>query len=114
MLLKKKRRQEAGGRGLPRGVRRLADTSPADPAANKDTVQVVVFAGQGQQVGLIVGRILDIVEEAVTVRSRTNRPGVLFSAVIQGRVTEFLDVPGLLLVADPDFFEPNERQPLRA
>ncbi len=111
-LLRKKRRQE-GGRGLPRSARRLADVPPPEAAEHRDTVQVVVFAGEGQQVGLVVGRILDIVEEAITIRSRTNRPGVLFSAVIQGRVTEFLDVEGLLLTADPDFFEPNGRQPRR-
>ena len=36
--------------------------------------------------------ILDIVEETLVVRSAAHRPGVLFTAVIQGRVTEFLDI----------------------
>jgi two-component system chemotaxis sensor kinase CheA len=95
----RRRRQRPGGRP---GARRRAG---APPAAGGDTVQVVVYAGTGQRVGLVVGRILDIVEETIVARSRASRPGVLFSAVIQGRVTEFLDVEGIIRSADPDFFE---------
>jgi two-component system chemotaxis sensor kinase CheA len=73
-----------------------------------DTVQVVVYAGKGQRVGLVVGRILDIVEEAIVSRSPSNCPGVLFSAVVQGRVTEFLDIEGLISTVDPVFFEKAE------
>src|SRR5262249_13524503 len=58
---------------------------------SRDTVQVVVYAAQGQRVGLVVDQILDIVEEEIVSRSPARRPGVLFTAVIQGRVTEFLD-----------------------
>ncbi len=80
-------------------------------SSEEDTVQVVVYAGEGQRVGLVVGRIIDIVEEAVAARSRSNRPGVLFTAVVQGKVTEFLDVEGIIRSADPDFFE-QPRQPV--
>jgi len=83
------------------GARRQAGAAATDAGA---TVQVVVYAGQGQRVGLVVGSILDIVEETLVSRSRANRPGVLFTAVIQGRVTEFLDVEGLIRSADPEFF----------
>jgi two-component system, chemotaxis family, sensor kinase CheA len=95
-------RQRRHGRNGRNGARRKA-TGPAREAG--DTVQVVVYAGKGQRVGLVVGRILDIVEESVAVRSRSNRPGVLFTAVVQGRVTEFLDVEGIIRSADPDLFE---------
>jgi two-component system chemotaxis sensor kinase CheA len=79
------------------GARRQA---AADAGA---TVQVVVYASQGQRVGLVVGSILDIVEETLVSRSPANRPGVLFTAVLQGRVTEFLDVEGLIRSAGPEF-----------
>ena len=39
---------------------------------------------------------------------RAHRPGVLFTAVVQGRVTEFLDVKGIIRSADPEFFEAAE------
>jgi two-component system, chemotaxis family, sensor kinase CheA len=70
-----------------------------------DTVQVVVYAGKTQRVGLVVDRIIDIAEETLVSRSPAHRPGVLFTAVIQGRVTEFLDVEGILRAADPDIVE---------
>jgi two-component system chemotaxis sensor kinase CheA len=86
------------------GSRRRANNLPAGKGS--DNVQVVVYSGNGRRVGLVVDRILDIAEEAVVSRSAANRPGVLFSAVIQGRVTEFLDVEGILGSADPDLVEP--------
>ena len=73
-----------------------------------DTVQVVVYAGQGRRVGLVVDRILDIAEETLASRSVAHRPGVLFTAVVQGRVTEFLDVEGILRATDPDLVEPPQ------
>jgi two-component system chemotaxis sensor kinase CheA len=77
-------------------------------------VPVIVYAREGQNVGLLVGQILDIAEEVIGTRSRANRPGVLFTTVIQERVTEFLDVEGLLRAADPAFFEPQAREPAAA
>jgi two-component system chemotaxis sensor kinase CheA len=72
------------------------------------TVQVVVFASEGRRVGLIVDRILDIAEETVISRSRAHRPGVLFTAVIQERVTEFLDVECIFASVDSDFLEQTQ------
>jgi two-component system chemotaxis sensor kinase CheA len=94
-----RRRTTAQEDGRARGRRREG----AAPRVRGETVQVVVHAGQGQRVGLVVGRILDIAEEAIVSRSRASRPGVLFTAVIQGRVTEFLDVAGIIRSADPHF-----------
>ncbi len=48
-----------------RGYARPATTAASRPTPIGDTVQVVVYAGRGQRVGLVVERILDIVEEAV-------------------------------------------------
>ncbi len=67
-------------------------------------MQVVVYAGEGHSVGLVVHRILDIVEESLAAKSRARRRGVLFTAVVQGRVTEFLDVEGIIKADDPNFF----------
>jgi two-component system chemotaxis sensor kinase CheA len=60
------------------------------------TVQVVVCGRQQSPVGLIVGQILDIVEQDSDVRSEASRPGVQYMTVIQGHVTEMLDVDALL------------------
>jgi two-component system chemotaxis sensor kinase CheA len=61
-----------------------------------DAVQVVVYAHGGRRVGLVVGSILDIVDEAIVTRADGNRPGVLSTAVVQGRVTEFPDMGSIV------------------
>jgi two-component system chemotaxis sensor kinase CheA len=85
--------------------RRRAENSAL--ADESDTVQVVVYAGAGRPVGLVVDRILDIVEETLISRSEAHRRGVLFTAVIQGRVTEFLDIESILDSVDPNGAEPQ-------
>jgi chemotaxis protein histidine kinase CheA len=67
----------------------------------QESLQVVVYASQGRSVGLVVDRILDIVEESFVMQRQSGRKGVMGSAVIQKRVTDILDVPGLIEVADP-------------
>jgi two-component system, chemotaxis family, sensor kinase CheA len=57
-----------------------------------DPVQVVVFNDGEISVGMVVDRILDVAEEAVTVRQRSGRKGLLGSAVVGKRVTDFLDL----------------------
>jgi two-component system chemotaxis sensor kinase CheA len=69
------------------------------------TVQVIVYAIPRGYVGLIVGSVVDIVEEAVVTRGRAKRDGVLFTAVIQDRVTEFIDIDGIIRTVDPELFE---------
>jgi two-component system chemotaxis sensor kinase CheA len=91
--------------GKPASRRR---TPSAPKHHESDTVQVVVFAGKDQRVGLVVDRILDIAEETLISRSRAQRPGILFTAVVQGRVTEFLDLEGIMRVAEKDFHEEPE------
>jgi two-component system chemotaxis sensor kinase CheA len=77
---------------------------PSDPAGGSETMQVVVYTEEGRSVGLVVDRILDIVEATVKVQQAGRRAGVLGSAVIQQRVTDLLDVHGIIQVASPDFF----------
>ena len=67
-----------------------------------DTVPVVVYTDGAQRVGLVVGQIVDIVQEPVAARSAANRPGILFTAILHGRVTEFLDVTALIEATTTD------------
>ena len=62
-------------------------------------LQVVVYTENGHSVGLVIDRILDIVEEPFQIQPDTGRPGVLGAAVIQQRTTEVLDLPALLTMA---------------
>lgn len=68
-------------------------------------LQVVVYTEQGRSVGLVVENILDIVEEDLVLERAGRRAGVLGSALVQQRVTDLLDVEGLVRVVEPSFFE---------
>lgn len=74
-------------------------------ASTNDPMQVVVYSEQGRSVGLVVSKISDIVHESITVRREAKRNGIAGSAVIQNRVTDLLDVPGIIRAADPNFYE---------
>ncbi len=65
-------------------------------AEEKDTLSVVVYAHEGRDVGLVVENITDIVEEALTVHKRSRGGAVFGTAVIQGKVTDLLDVRALI------------------
>jgi len=70
--------------------------APKDSAAEGDKVQVVVYSNSERSIGLIVNRILDIVEEHLSIQQTPKREGVIGSVVIQGRVTEILDLESLI------------------
>ena len=72
--------------------------------ANEPPLQVVVYAESGRSVGLVVDRILDIVEEDLVIERVTERAGILGSAVVQQRVTDLLDVQEVVRAAHPAFF----------
>jgi len=52
----------------------------------------------------VVERILDIVEEDVVLDRTAERAGILGSAVVQQRVTDLVDVQGVVRAANPRFF----------
>jgi two-component system chemotaxis sensor kinase CheA len=57
-----------------------------------DPVQVVVINDGDRSVGMMVDQIVDVAEEAVTVRKKSDRKGILGSAIVGKRVTDFLDL----------------------
>jgi two-component system chemotaxis sensor kinase CheA len=73
-------------------------------ATDGRALQVIVYAEDGRSVGFVVEQILDVVEEKVTVRNQTTRDGVLGAIVVQGKVTDLLDVHGVIRRTDPGFF----------
>jgi two-component system chemotaxis sensor kinase CheA len=64
--------------------------------AQADKVPVVVFSEGERSVGLVVDQIVDIVEDQVTVRKPSNHPGLIGSAVVGQKVTDFLDLGAVL------------------
>ena len=56
--------------------------------------------------GLKVEQILDVAEETVTVRQKSDRKGLLGSAVVGKRVADFLDLNQVIRVAAADWLQP--------
>ena len=77
-------------------------------------MQVIVYTEQGRSVGLVVGRINDIVHEAVTVKRHSHGKGIFGSVVIQEKVTDLVDVEAVIRAADPAFYGPKPAVPMAA
>jgi two-component system chemotaxis sensor kinase CheA len=58
----------------------------------EEIIQLIVFTDGARRIGVIVDQIVDIVDEAVTVRRGAAAPGLLGSAVIGGKITDLLDL----------------------
>jgi two-component system chemotaxis sensor kinase CheA len=61
--------------------------------------RVIVCRHADQNVGFVVREIIDIIEEAVLLERCSERPGVLGSAIVAGRVTDLLDPDALAALA---------------
>jgi two-component system chemotaxis sensor kinase CheA len=65
----------------------------------------VVVVRQGERsVGLVIGRIIDTVVGSTRVTRSASRTGVLGCVVLNDRITELLDVEGVIVSTIPDFF----------
>jgi two-component system chemotaxis sensor kinase CheA len=80
---------------------------PGTPSHNQasDPVQVIVFNNNNRSVGVVVDEILDVFEEAVTIRQKSTRKGLLGSGVVGKRVTDFLDLNHILQASAEAWFE---------
>ena len=63
-------------------------------------LQVLVCNDEGRTIGIVVERILDIVEDRAEVKSPATREGIQCAVVINDRVTELIDVPALQRIAE--------------
>ena len=91
---------------------RLSNMLPTSPSAGymsdeeeTEKLQVVVYSHHHRSVGLVVDRIIDIVEDLLEVQRESHHTGVLSSVVIQDRVTDLVDIEGVVRAFDPSFFD---------
>jgi len=69
-------------------------------AVAPDPLQVLVCNDEGRTLGIVVERILDIVDDRAEVKSPAVREGIVYAVVINDRVTELIDVPALQRIAE--------------
>ncbi len=85
---------------------RLSDTLGVESANHPEGfMDVVVYSEEGRSVGLVVDQIVDIVKTELTSTRPTRRAGLTQSAVINGHVTDLLDLPAVIRMVDPTFFQ---------
>ena len=89
-------------------------TTDAELLAAAPSIQVVVYSEGTRTVGLIVDRIVDIVDERAAIESLTPRAGVVGSFVTEQHVTDLLDVPAIVRAAVPGLLERTEPEAGRA
>jgi two-component system chemotaxis sensor kinase CheA len=84
----------------------------SDASAISDPTQVIVFAEGDQMAGLIVDQIVDIHDETIRVGARSKQPRLSGSAVLGGKVTDFVDLPAVLRATDSSWIpDAGEKQP---
>jgi len=77
----------------------ILEPGSADTAGSQDPVQAIVFSDGDRRIGLLVDQLLDIVDDAVSVRQVSGRKGLLGSAVIGKLVTDMLDLDAVICSA---------------
>lgn len=98
-----------------RSPERLAADSGAREAEEGTVLQVVVCTKEGKAMGLVVDQIVDVAEEIVDVTGESSRRGVSATAVIQDRVTEFLDIDEVIRMGGGSADKPKSgRRAVRA
>ena len=90
-------------------LRDVLEPGAADQDKSPDPVQVIVFNDGDRSLGVVVDQILDVAEEAVTVRQKSGRKGLLGSAVVGKRVTDFLDLNQVIQAATETWFQSHGR-----
>jgi two-component system chemotaxis sensor kinase CheA len=93
---------EAGRIGSRKRRDEARRESSSENGVHTDNIPVVVYAHQNARIGLVIGQILDIVDESVTVESKAVRAGVKHTAIVADRVTEILDIHEVIRAADPE------------
>jgi len=91
------------GRILP--LLSVAEFLGSASTSEDDLLHVVIYRNGASELGLVVDEIIDVVEEAVTNRHGCGGSGLLASAVVAGRITDFLDLhalAGSACVTDPE------------
>ena len=86
-------------------LRSLLEGDATQSVTTADPAQVIVFDDGDQRLGIVVDQILDIAEQAITVRQRSTHKGFLGSAVVGTRVADFLDVEHVLQSSAARWFQ---------
>ncbi len=75
--------------------------------SHEESLNVVIYNYKGEEIGIVVNKIMDIVTEEIKVKKENPRKGVKFLALLQKETTEILDVDKV--VEGSKIFEENTK-----
>jgi two-component system chemotaxis sensor kinase CheA len=77
---------------------RLSDVMGVPSSRNPDDtlLDVIVYSEANRTVGVVVDRIIDIVDQSIDITKDAHSHGRAVSAVIQGQVTDLIDLPAIM------------------
>lgn len=87
----------------------LVYVSPETSQREEGALSLLVFAEGERVMGLVVDKIIDIVEDKLDLQVEARMPGFLGSAIVCGKATEILDVGHFLPQAFSDWFARKEQ-----
>ena len=90
------------------GLMPLVRVNDACRVRNEGAQPLLVFSDGGRSMGLVVDEIVDIVEDKLTIDVASDAPGVLGSAIVNGKATEIIDLGHFLPLAFEDWFRRKE------
>ncbi len=93
------------GSVLPERRKTPRQTKELNRYENKKVLYAAVYTKNGRSVGFVVDQVYDVVETVVEIKDHICRAGVIGTTVVQGHVTEILDVDWVLRLAPPGFFD---------
>lgn len=109
--------EHSGGQMMIQYREQLMPLSPfrADDVLEKTGERpVLVFADSDKSMGLVVEKIIDIVEEHIDVQIQSNqRSGIIGSAIISGKATDVVDVAHFLGRAHDDWYKDHGDEPYK-
>ena len=82
----------------------LIDLGGLPGSDGKNGRPVLVIGVGGEPMGLLVGEIIDIIEDRLDIEIADDNPGLLGSTVVQGVITEILDITHFMRLARPNAF----------
>jgi two-component system chemotaxis sensor kinase CheA len=96
------------GRILP--LLRVENYIDVKPPQQKETISVIVFSVENNEVGFIVSEIIDIVNSSEAIDTASlQQKGVLGSTIINERITMIIDAYTLIVHEYPDWFDKKSK-----
>lgn len=84
-----------------------------DIALDRATYPILILAGAGQAIGLLVEEIVDVAEECLDFQAKSGDPSVVGSVNMRDRVVDILDVTYFIEIVNPGALTRGVNQRLR-